>query len=967
MGRLRGVSHILAGIVLGLFAGRVWAESQMAAVPASRLILVAGVLATAGGALAWGLSRLRLRTWPLFALLIYAAWPMISPTLAWWTATLALILLVLANLPARMNWPVEWPIALAAFAAYVWTLAPGILPADSGEFQFVSHVLGIAHPPGYPLYTLLGKLATLLPIGSVAWRVNLLSAIFAALTLALVSRTVRRMTQSSVAGLAAALALGGITTFWAQATTANIRSLMALFTALVVMLALQYGEQPSRRGLILLAVAAGLAVGHHGSLGLLFIPLVIYLLVADRKLVKRPKWILAAAGAFLASLLVLLYLPIRSVLGAPFDTSHINSVSRFFEHILASGFRGDMFYFARADLLPGRVGVWLNILRMQFGIPLALALAAAGVVALLRRPRSFILIGGVFLINTATAITYRAPQTVEYLIPSYVALALLLGIGLAETLSLASRQAVLRALVTAAVLGLCAMPWAANAGSFRALNRDDSTERTARALLQSAPADATILSNWHWATPMWYLQYVEGARSDLEVVYVYPEGATPNEEVWVRRIGESLSRGPVIVTNWFEAYNAASYGFIRTVGGWRVLDAPMTETPAVMQPVGQTFDGKIRLLGYEISETETAPGKELRLRVYWQPAVALDRDYSFFVHLVNSAGQVLGQSDLTRNGAQYAVGEVVVDEHRLSILPSAAAGEYRIIAGTYITLPDGWRRLQTPDGQDAVQIAAIRVRPATEPPVTQHPLYQPFAGGLTLLGADWDAAGSGAMYLHWRNDGLAAGDYAIQFLRGGEGVAQGIVHVPPSPAYFASETPVPAGEGWLTIRLHDAAGGQLLPMGPWGRVWGTDAMLPHFHGGERYVNLGGEMFFAGADMLPPEAAAGETLRVMLKFVSLKPLVNDYSVSVAVSAEDGSWAAQYDITPALGAIPTLKWTRGTAVDDPHALEIPADAAGKATLYLTVYDAFTLEPLPILDAELARLGQGQHLKIGAIIVR
>jgi hypothetical protein len=144
-------------------------------------------------------------------------------------------------------------------------------------------------------------------------------------------------------------------------------------------------------------------------------------------------------------------------------------------------------------------------------------------------------------------------------------------------------------------------------------------------------------------------------------------------------------------------------------------------------------------------------------------------------------------------------------------------------------------------------------------------------------------------------------------------------------------------------------------------------MLPHFHGGERYVNLGGEMFFAGADMLPPEAAAGETLRVMLKFVSLKPLVNDYSVSVAVSAEDGSWAAQYDITPALGAIPTLKWTRGTAVDDPHALEIPADAAGKATLYLTVYDAFTLEPLPILDAELARLGQGQHLKIGAIIVR
>ena len=967
MARLRGISHILAGIVLGLFAGRVWAESQSAALSAPRLLLIAGLACAAGGALGWASARLRIRTWPLFVLLAYAAWPVVSPAVAGWVAAFALLALALANLPARANWPVEGPIAVVAFAVYAATLAPGLLPADSGEFQFVARVLGIAHPPGYPLYTLLGKLATLLPLNSVAWRVNLLSAVFAALALALVARTVRRLTASAVAGLAAALALGGITTFWAQATTANIRSLMALFTALMLLLALEYGARPSEKGLVALAVAAGLAVGHHGSLGLLFIPLAIYLLVADRLLLKRARWLLTAAGSFVASLLMLLYLPVRSLTGAPFDPSPIDSVGRFLEHILASGFKGDMFYFARADLLPGRIGVWLNIVRMEFGAPLAVAMALAGIAALARRPKALLLIGGVFLVNTATAITYRAPQTVEYLIPSYVALAVLLGIGLAEGMAWASRQATLRVLVAAGVLALGAAPWVANAPSFRALHQDYSTEQTARTLLGSAPARATILANWHWATPLWYLQYVEGARPDVRVLYVYPEGATPNEDVWIRRIGEALRQGPVLITNWFEAYKATPYRFVRTEGGWQVSDAPMRDVPPGMVAVDAVFDGKIRLIGYRLSESETAPGKELRLWLCWQPVEPLDRDYSFFVHLVDAGGRVQGQSDLTRDGRLYQAGEVVVDEHRLAILPTADAGEYAVIAGTYITLPDGWRRLQTPDGRDAVPLADVRVRPATEPPVTLHPMVQRFAGGLTLVGADWDAAGSGALYLHWRNDGLPAGDYAVQFLRAGDLAAQGIVHVPPAPAYFTSGTPVPYGEGWLSIRLHDAAGRLLQPLGPWGRAWGHEAMLPHFSAGARYVNLGGEMIFAGVGALPAEAQAGESLRVTARFVALKPLVNDYAVSVSLAADDGAWAVQHDTTPALGAIPTLKWTRGVAVDDPHALEIPAGATGQATLRLTVYDAFTLDPLPVLDAELARLGQGQHLTIGSVQVR
>src|SRR5438552_3064533 len=65
-------------------------------------------------------------------------------------------------------------------ALYVRTLAPSVLPGDYAEFQMCAAILGVPHPTGYPLYILLGKLFTLLPVGDVAYRVNLSSAVYMA-------------------------------------------------------------------------------------------------------------------------------------------------------------------------------------------------------------------------------------------------------------------------------------------------------------------------------------------------------------------------------------------------------------------------------------------------------------------------------------------------------------------------------------------------------------------------------------------------------------------------------------------------------------------------------------------------------------------------------------------------------------------------------------------------------------------
>ena len=80
-------------------------------------------------------------------------------------------------------------LTLGVLVLYGLTLSPGVLPADSGEFQLVAATLGIAHPPGYPLYTLLGWAFTRLTPHDPAWGLNLLSALLATATLAVLGQT----------------------------------------------------------------------------------------------------------------------------------------------------------------------------------------------------------------------------------------------------------------------------------------------------------------------------------------------------------------------------------------------------------------------------------------------------------------------------------------------------------------------------------------------------------------------------------------------------------------------------------------------------------------------------------------------------------------------------------------------------------------------------------------------------------
>jgi len=142
---------------------------------------------------------------------------------------------------------------LLALLLYLQTLAPSVatLLDDSLEFPLAAYTLAIAHPTGYPLYMLLGKLVSLGPWSNVAWALNLLSAMAGALTLALTYLIARELTRppEPSAGrrwpaLLGAAALAVSPLFWSQAIIAEVYTLNSTFFAALIWLALRWAREP---------------------------------------------------------------------------------------------------------------------------------------------------------------------------------------------------------------------------------------------------------------------------------------------------------------------------------------------------------------------------------------------------------------------------------------------------------------------------------------------------------------------------------------------------------------------------------------------------------------------------------------------------------------------------------------------------------------------------------------------------
>lgn len=220
---------------------------------------------------------------------------------------------------------------LISFATYAWTAYPSITAQDSGELIAGPATLSIVHPPGYPLYTILGHFwTTLLPFGSLAFRVNLFSAVMTSVALLGVYRLARRWLTPWMAGCLA-LSIGWVGPIWSQAVTAEVYALNLACTAWLLMGLYsitndERGMTNSKKWMVLLGLGISLS-NHH--LTLLWMPVVGILLIRDG---WRTWW----WGGLLIGLGLMIYLMLmmRSLANPPMDWGNPETWETWWAHIL---------------------------------------------------------------------------------------------------------------------------------------------------------------------------------------------------------------------------------------------------------------------------------------------------------------------------------------------------------------------------------------------------------------------------------------------------------------------------------------------------------------------------------------------------------------------------------------------------------------------------------------------------------
>jgi hypothetical protein len=164
---------------------------------------------------------------------------------------------------------------------YLWSMPRTVVLEDDGLFILAAYFNGIAHPPGYPLYTFLSHLFTWLPLGSIAYRVHMLSAIFGAFSCAILWWIVQKLIPGRVYAYTASLALGFSQVFWSQAIVAEVYTLNVLLILLLFVTALKYIECDDKNSLIVVMCMGflyGLGLSNHWPLLILSTPMLLILM-----------------------------------------------------------------------------------------------------------------------------------------------------------------------------------------------------------------------------------------------------------------------------------------------------------------------------------------------------------------------------------------------------------------------------------------------------------------------------------------------------------------------------------------------------------------------------------------------------------------------------------------------------------------------------------------------------------------
>jgi hypothetical protein len=437
-------------------------------------------------------------------------------------------------------------VAVIAFALAWPTLMPGVGFWDTAEFQAVPPLLGTLHPTGFPAYTILGWVgsALLKQVGSPAYRMNLLSAVYVAGAAAVTVVLVGQLTGRVLVGIAAGLVLFLTPLAWRIATHADAHALHVLLLAIVFALLLAWesrvrAEDGPRRGadrwLLAAAAAYGVAMANH-TVALLAAPGIgLFVLAVEPGIFDRRGFVgrCIAVGVGVAALLYL-ELPLRAgPFRAPIVYGHPETLAGFAYVVFGAQFRGDLA--STIGGLGARIGGLADFAAGQLGaLAMLLPFAAIGVV--MRRWRYALLTVPTLLITVAFAVVYDNAEITRYYLGPLLIVATwlaLLADGLLELLvglvaRIRRRLAGARSRPSLGVLGLelvvaaaLLLPAVLAAKATRVdvdESRDVGAAQWVDRTFAQLPPNAVVISWWSFSTPLWYGRDVEGRRPDIAII-----------------------------------------------------------------------------------------------------------------------------------------------------------------------------------------------------------------------------------------------------------------------------------------------------------------------------------------------------------------------------------------------------------------------------------------------------------------
>ena len=437
-------------------------------------------------------------------------------------------------------------VLFVSFGVYLHTLTPTVGFHDSGELITVAYTSGIAHPPGYPLYTLFGKLfCTLIPIGNIAYRMNMESALFASLAVMMTYFIILKLLiinyQLSIIriipSIVASLILAFSATFWEQAVIAEKYTLNAFFFTLLIFILLKWQEAQNSKlktqnYLYLFAFMLGLSFTHHFQTAYL-VPGSIFFISAtlwnhrDTEVQRKKKSpqisqifsirnpqsairnFLKMGLLFILPLTLWLYLPLRASQNLPLncDWGNPKTWERFIAHLSVKEYHYFMVFSAKECLNH----LFLNLKTVfvsEYGLLVFFSICGF-FISLKNKPIFSLFLLLVGLANIFHLTTYAIPisNTKDYHLPSYIIFSLWTGQAMFFIASFAKRFSLL----------LLFVPLFLFISHYQEANkvRYYFAYDNGRNMLKSLRDDALLFTYTDDDLfPLWYLQYCSRFRDD---------------------------------------------------------------------------------------------------------------------------------------------------------------------------------------------------------------------------------------------------------------------------------------------------------------------------------------------------------------------------------------------------------------------------------------------------------------------